>query len=150
MAYNNKDNTSHNIVEEAMVAYNTIDDLNTLQLISALKKGIRYSLFKSLLEKIPFSLSEWSAFLHLSERTMQRYKKEKKSFDPISSERIVAISMLYNYGKEVFGSSNDFNTWLQTKNIAMGGIIPKDLLDSSFGISLIKDELTRIEHGVLA
>ena len=150
MAYNNKDNTSHNIVEEAMVAYNTIDDLNTLQLINALKKGIRYSLFKSLLEKIPFSLSEWSAFLHLSERTMQRYKKEKKSFDPISSERIVAISMLYNYGKEVFGSSNDFNTWLQTKNIAMGGIIPKDLLDSSFGISLIKDELTRIEHGVLA
>ena len=42
------------------------------------------------------------------------------------------------------------NTWLETKNIMLGGVKPKDLLDNTFGISLVKDELTRIEYGVLA
>jgi putative toxin-antitoxin system antitoxin component (TIGR02293 family) len=58
--------------------------------------------------------------------------------------------MLYYYGIEVFGGQERFNTWLTTKNTALGGIKPKDLLDSSFGIQMLKDELTRIEHGVLA
>ena len=58
--------------------------------------------------------------------------------------------MLNKYGIEVFDDQDKFNVWLLTKNVALGGIKPKDLLDSSFGIQLLKDELTRIEHGVLA
>jgi putative toxin-antitoxin system antitoxin component (TIGR02293 family) len=97
-----------------------------------------------------FSLSEWSKILHISERTMQRYETENKTFDPVQSEKIIQIAMLHKYGISVFGNSENFHTWLYAKNIALGGISPKDLLDSSFGIDLIKDELGRIEHGVLA
>lgn len=81
---------------------------------------------------------------------MQRYKKENKTFDPIYSEKILEITMLFNYGKEVFGDEDNFNTWLQTKSIALGGRAPKELLSNTFGIRLVKDELARIEHGVLA
>ncbi|CAN5733403.1 hypothetical protein BH11BAC7_BH11BAC7_26120 [soil metagenome] len=132
------------------ITYSSVDDRDILQLISTIRQGIKYALFISLAEKSPFSLHEWSSFLHISERTMQRYKKEKKSFDPIYSEKILEVTLLYKFGSDVFGSNEKFNTWLETKNIMLGGVKPKDLLDNTFGISLVKDELTRIEYGVLA
>jgi putative toxin-antitoxin system antitoxin component (TIGR02293 family) len=58
--------------------------------------------------------------------------------------------MLYEYGIEVFGDRDNFNIWLNSRSIALGGRSPKELLDTKFGIDLVKDELGRIEHGVLA
>lgn len=99
---------------------------------------------------MPFSLAEWAAYLHLSERTIQRHQKEKKSFQPIQSERIAELVLLYKYGVDVFGDKENFNKWLETKSMALSGQSPKELLDTKFGIGMVKDELGRIEHGVLA
>ena len=130
--------------------YNSIDDSDIFSIIKVIKKGIKYKEFFSIAQNSPFSLSEWSGFLNISERTIQRYKKEGKSFDVDSSGKIIEITLLYNYGIEVFGNREKFNSWLETKNLALGGIKPKELLDNTFGINLLKDELTRIEFGVLA
>jgi putative toxin-antitoxin system antitoxin component (TIGR02293 family) len=81
---------------------------------------------------------------------MQRYRNEKRTFDPLQSEKIIEIALLYNKGVEVFGSAEKLNTWLETNNLALGDIKPKSLLDNTFGISILKDELIAIEHGVLA
>lgn len=146
-------NDKHKItdqVNEAAVAYGVADNNNIFRLIQSIKSGVKFPTFKTIVDKSAFSINEWSNFLHLSERTMQRYKKENKTFDPIYSEKIFEITMLFNYGKEVFGNEDNFNIWLQTKNIALGGIAPKELLETTFGIRLVKEELTRIEHGVLA
>ena len=137
-------------LKEPAITYNALDDKNAFLLINAIKKGISFSFFERLARNIPFSLREWATYLHLSERSLQRYKKEKSTFSPTASEKIIEITMLNKYGIEVFGEQEKFNTWLNTKNIALGGIKPKELLDSSFGIQLLKDELTRIEHGILA
>lgn len=137
-------------ITEKDISHSWVDDKNVLKLIETIRQGIKFSLFNSLTKKSPFSLQEWSKFLHLSERTMQRYKKEKKTFDPIHAEKILEITLLYQRGVEVFGNSEKFNGWLNTKNIALGGVKSKELMDNTFGINLLKDELTRIEHGVLA
>ena len=63
---------------------------------------------------------------------------------------IMQIEILHSKGEEVFGSRENFSTWLETENLALGNIIPRDLLKNSFGINLLMDELVRIEHGVLA
>ncbi|UOB17526.1 type II RES/Xre toxin-antitoxin system antitoxin [Abyssalbus ytuae] len=131
-------------------SYGSIDDRDILFLIKAVRKGIEFNKFLALTEKSPFTLNEWSGFLHISERTMQRYKREKKAFDPIHTEKILEVTLLYKHGVEVFGNKEKFNEWLDTINLAIGGIKPKELLDNTFGISLLKDELTRIEYGVLA
>lgn len=138
------------VIMEPNVAYNTLDDKGVYNLIALVRSGIRFPVFESFVVHSPFSLPEWSSFLHLSERTIQRYKKENKTFDALQSERIVEIKLLYNYGSMVFGGSTGFNTWLDTESLALGRVKPKSLLDSSFGIGLLKDELGRIEHGVLA
>jgi putative toxin-antitoxin system antitoxin component (TIGR02293 family) len=60
------------------------------------------------------------------------------------------IEILYSKGEEVFGDRENFTKWLETNNLALGDILPLDLLKTSFGIQLLIDEFTRIEHGVLA
>ncbi|MCX6270198.1 MAG: DUF2384 domain-containing protein [Bacteroidetes bacterium] len=137
-------------VNESMITYQTASENNVFSLIDTVRNGVAYSFFTMLAEKSPFDLPEWCRFLHISDRTMQRYKKEKKPFDPVSSEKILEITMLYKYGVEVFGSKDNLSIWLSGANVALGGSKPVDLLDSSFGIQLIRDELGRIEHGIPA
>ena len=135
---------------DSSISYNSIDDRDVIRMISAIRQGIKYNKFTSLANKSPFSLPEWSGFLHISDRTMQRYKKEKATFNALQSEKILQIMLLISLGTEVFGDENKFYVWLNHKNLVLGGIKPKDLLDNSFGIGLLKDELNRIEHGILA
>ena len=132
------------------LSYKQIDDRDVFMLIGTVREGVKYGLFQHIADKSPFSTTEWSNFLHLSERTFQRYKKDRRTFDPLHSEKILEITLVYNKGVEVFGDKANFDAWLSAKSVALGGIKPKELLDSSFGIGLLKDELTRIEHGVLA
>lgn len=135
---------------EPLINYGAKDDKDVLSLIEAVRKGISYPFFLKLAQTSPFTLPEWSNFLHISVRTMQRYKKEKKNFGTVYSEKILELTMLYKYGAEVFGDEKKFSAWLDSNNVALGSVTPKQLLDNSFGIDLLKDELTRIEQGVLS
>lgn len=132
------------------IHYDSIDDRNILFLIKKSREGIKYAAFNSLQKEIPLNQEEWSRILHLSERTLQRYKKDKIDFGPIYSERIIEVQLLFNKGIEVFGNLEKFHNWLNSRSIALGGINPVSLLDNTFGIMMLKDELTRIEYGVLA
>jgi putative toxin-antitoxin system antitoxin component (TIGR02293 family) len=131
-------------------SYKSADDKNVLAIIDVVRTGIPFNEFEKIVDNVPFSLAEWASYLQLSERTIQRNQKEKKPFQPIQSERIVDLVMLYEYGVEVFGDQGNFNIWLNSKSIALGGRTPKELLDTKFGVGMVKDELGRIEHGVLA
>ena len=139
-----------NILEENKITYGSVDDRDIFRLIDAIRAGIRFPVFASIAKQSSFSMNEWSGFLHLSERTMQRYQKEKKTFDPLSSEKILEILLLTRLGVEVFGNTEKFTSWLETNNLVLGSKKPKEFLDNTFGIGLLKDELNRIAHGVLA
>src|SRR5690606_26687920 len=142
-----------NKVEEAVMEYRrtgTLTGRNRSILMQWVSGGIDYGIFQNMVSKFPFTSEEWSQFLHLSERTIQRYKKDEKNFDSLQSERILQIALLYQRGVEIFGDKDNFDSWLATKNVALGNIKPKELLDNVFGIALLEEELTRIEHGVLA
>lgn len=141
---------SKNILEDPSATYGALDDNSLMAFMQAVREGIGIRSFLNFTQSIPFSMQDWSAFLHLSERTLQRYEKEKKKFDPMQSERIIEIALLFKKGAAVFGSNEKFNTWLETESFALGKVKPKSLLDNAFGIRLIQDELTRLEYGVLA
>lgn len=68
----------------------------------------------------------------------------------MGKECLPLLKILFKQGEKVFGQKEKFNTWLNAESVALGNVKPKDLLDSSFGISLLKDELIEIEHRVLA
>lgn len=123
---------------------------DSLELMSLSRKGITFSIFQEIVKSSSFTIKQWSKFLHLTERTIQRYKKEKKKFEPLQSERILEIAKLQARGIEVFENKEYFNEWLNSNIIALGNIKPIELIDSSFGIDMLMDELGKIEHGVLA
>ncbi|MBV6442237.1 MAG: DUF2384 domain-containing protein [Haliscomenobacteraceae bacterium CHB4] len=123
---------------------------NPYLLMNIARKGLDFDLFNLVIAQSPFTLKEWSAFVQLNERTLQRYRQEKTPLDPIYSERVLGIAQVLKQGESVFGNLENFKVWLDAENIALGDVKPKSLLDSTFGIEIIKDELTRIEHGILA
>ena len=135
---------------DLIYSYKSADDRNALDIIETVRRGISFDEFDAIVQHTPFSLAEWATYLQLSERTIQRNQKENKPFQPIYAERIIELTMLYKYGVDVFGAKENFNTWLNTKSIALGGRMPKELFDTRFGVTMVKDELGRIEHGVLA
>lgn len=126
------------------------DDKRVIKLFDTSNKGLNYTFFEKLSDSVPFSPKEWADFLHLSERSLNRYKKDHKTFDTTQSEKLLEIALLFEMGTRVFGSKIYFMTWLETQNIALNNKMPKEYLTNSFGISLLKDELTRIEYGILA
>lgn len=129
---------------------NLLGGSNSLSIIEIIREGISFKSFIDFVNNGPFSLPEWSKYLHISERTMQRYQKENKTFELPQSEKIVELAIFYERGVKVFGDKTKFDTWLGLNNIALHNYKPKDLLDSSFGIQWLNEILTRIEHGIFA
>jgi putative toxin-antitoxin system antitoxin component (TIGR02293 family) len=129
--------------------YQFIDDDN-IKLTNMVREGVSVHHLTKLSDHIRLSMQDWADYLHISERTIQRYKKEGKAFDPIYSERIVVIELLYKKGIDIFGASEKFYAWMDSVSIALGGVKPKELLDTTFGITQVYDELGRIEHGIFA
>jgi putative toxin-antitoxin system antitoxin component (TIGR02293 family) len=129
---------------------NIADNGEPYQVIHQVREGIHYDTFFRFARISGFSMNEWSEFLSISERTLQRYKNTGQHLGAVQSEKFLAIAILYQKGILLFGSSEKFSLWLDTVSLALGGIKPKELLDNSFGIEMIKNELGRIEHGILA
>lgn len=142
--------TNTNKLLDPEVSYSAIENAGLSNFLSFIKNGVKFPAFLKFVKTTPFTLTEWSMFLHISERTLQRYQKEKKSFDTLQSEKILEIAILYKKGVEVFGNSTLFDNWLMQPSIALGNKTPKSFLDTTMGIQFIKEELHKIEHGILA
>jgi putative toxin-antitoxin system antitoxin component (TIGR02293 family) len=132
------------------LSYSSMNESAMYDIVKTVREGLPYYAFENYAHRSPFNLADWSEFLGLSERSLQRYKKNKKSFDKLHSDRIIEIVLVLRKGAEVFGDENKFAGWMESNIIALGGIKPKELLDSSFGIRLLNDELTRIDYGIFA
>jgi putative toxin-antitoxin system antitoxin component (TIGR02293 family) len=116
--------------------------------IQLVREGIPYFSFEKYAALSPLSMAEWSEYLEISERSLHRYKKDNKKFDRMRSERIIEIAQVLKKGVEVFGDDEKFTIWMNSRILALGGIKPRELLDSSLGIKLLDEELTRIDYGM--
>ena len=126
------------------------EDAGVYEVMSVLRRGITFSDFLQIVHESLLTMQEWAEILHVDARTLQRYRVGNLTFAPLQSEKILEIKILNKLGAETFGDAVRFDTWLNAKNISLGGVRPKDLLDNAFGIALIKDELMRIQYGILA
>ena len=118
-------------------------------LIRLSRQGVLKKYLLELAEKFSFTMQELSRILHLSERTLQRYRKED-TLSSEASERALLLAQLYQKGIAVFGSKDHFKDWLRTPLPAFQQQPPVGFLDTAFGFELVSDELGRIAHGVFA
>jgi putative toxin-antitoxin system antitoxin component (TIGR02293 family) len=120
-----------------------------MDLIDLSRKGVPKEALLVLAKFMGLPVSQMAALLPVTERTIQRYAP-KEHFDRVVSENILHLAEVVARGLEVFENNDSFKTWIDQPSTALGGRSPKSLLASRFGIDMVLDELTRIEHGVAA
>lgn len=119
-----------------------------LTLIERCKSGVTRAEVKDLQQQTQLTNEQLAAIIHLTPRALQKYELTDTLRTSVS-ERAIALAQLYARGFDVFGEER-FLRWMNREHVALGRKKPIDLLDTHFGITLIGDEIGRIEHGVLA
>lgn len=108
-------------------------------------------LFTDLFEKTGLSLNFLAEkVFEMTPKTIRKYKTEKIKLQARVIEHIVQLMGLYTLGKEIFGSVNEFNEWMSDESVGLGYNVPNQLLNTSTGLSLVYEELKRIEFGATA
>jgi putative toxin-antitoxin system antitoxin component (TIGR02293 family) len=107
-----------------------------------------YSKFARIAAKVPFTQKEWANILHLSEKTLQRYSKDNKSFEGIYVDRILHLEQLIEMGLETFTDADTLYRWLKREKKVLGHTLNFESLYSNQGIQDVIDEIGRIQYGV--
>ena len=114
---------------------------------SLANKGISKSDFLSFVAESGLNITEFSSLLPVSKRTIEKVK-DHDLLSPQVSDRLLSLISLYQFGYQVLGDKDAFKTWLMTPILALSSKRPVDFLNNETGISLVRDLLGRLEHGV--
>jgi putative toxin-antitoxin system antitoxin component (TIGR02293 family) len=112
--------------------------------------GVPASAVMDLIELTHLNKSFIAGMLNLSTKTIDRYLKGEKLLTPSSGELMLKLFSLFKKGEKLFGSTDEFQKWIDKPAYGLGYKIPKELMQTSSGIDLIRDELIRIAYGDLA
>ncbi len=122
--------------------------LTPMGVIEKAKQGIRGRELEEIQKETNFSNEDWSRYLQVAWRTIQRYRKQNAVIDSASSERALLVAQIVENGRSVFGDDAAFRAWLSLPSRALGGRSPNELLDTTTGMHVVMSELMRVEHGV--
>lgn len=121
---------------------------NRLELFRLVECGISKGALDMMQQNTGLTNQELAFAFPVSQRTLLRYKKREK-LNPLLSERLIELAELFSKGLDVFGSREKFYLWLRSPSVALGDK-PINLIANAIGIDMLKDELGRIEHGIVS
>lgn len=104
-------------------------------------------LFTAIKDVSDLTDGEISLILDISPKTFRYYKNDKRILSLRLSEHAIALYALFNHGKEIFGSWQEFENWLNEENYFFGGKAPIKYLQAITGIKFLDDRLTAMEYG---
>ncbi|MCP4122709.1 MAG: DUF2384 domain-containing protein [Bacteroidetes bacterium] len=137
------------IFREVMATYdNFVEDDFTIATRAI--DGVDANLFYDMVDITGLSKQALAAYLDISTKTLERYRKQHKKLNSFRSEMLLKLVTLYKKGLEIFDDINAFRTWLNKPAYGLDNTIPAKLMITSTGIDVIIHELTRIEFGDLA
>ena len=121
-----------------------------LDMVAAVRRGLSYKTVSRVAEALHLSTGQLAEYLPVTERTLQRYQKEKQKLDRDLSDHLLQIARVFARCQEVMEDGERARRWLQTPSIPLGNVPPISLLDTYTGVEMVMDELGRIEHGIAA
>lgn len=99
---------------------------------------------------LQLSAEELADILHLTTKTLRTYREANKRLTPTASEQVLKLLALARQGGEVFGEATAFRRWLEKPAYGLDHQAPLGLLQTSGGIDLVADEVSRIAYGDFA
>lgn len=114
-----------------------------LSRVETFRSGFRKKSFDRLKEVTGLDNNTLAHVLSVSSKTLQR----TQVFDVVQSERMYELAELYSRGINYFGQE-DFRRWMERPLFSIGNRKPRALIDVSEGISLLRTEIMRLQHGI--
>jgi putative toxin-antitoxin system antitoxin component (TIGR02293 family) len=99
---------------------------------------------------LQISLEELAELLHTTTKTLRTYRDANKRLAPAASEQVLKLLALARQGGEVFGEAAAFRRWLGKPAFGLDNQAPLALLQTSGGIDLVAEEVSRIAYGDFA
>jgi putative toxin-antitoxin system antitoxin component (TIGR02293 family) len=123
--------------------------LTPLQLIDRSRQGLVGTEAGRIAGLLGVSDKEMAPLLNQSVATFHRQAKSGR-LDAATSERLLLLGRLANYGASVFQDQGKFTRWLRRPLRLLHDRSPFELMDSPTGVQLVEDILGRIEYGVFS
>ncbi|GAB3635918.1 hypothetical protein GCM10027422_15080 [Hymenobacter arcticus] len=101
----------------------------------------------NLLQVTPEELAD---LLHTTTKTLRTYRDANKRLAPAASEQVLKLLVLAQQGSDVFGEPAAFRRWLGKPAYGLDNQPPLALLQTSGGIDLVAEEVSRIAYGDFA
>ena len=115
--------------------------------VKDIRKGLPASSVSHVARSLHTTENDLLPIIGISERTLQRRRKENRPLEPVESDRLYRVAKVYARANEVFENEEVALDWLKARNRALGDV-PLMLLDTEAGADMVERVLTRIEHGV--
>jgi uncharacterized protein (DUF2384 family) len=121
-----------------------------LNRVDTFRKGLRKKSFDRLKEVSGLDSETLASALAVSSKTIQRtvvffLVEYEKIF--CHCEKMYALAELYAMGIEYFGEEG-FRRWMDRPLFSIGNIKPITLIDVTEGVTLLKTEIMRMQHGI--
>ena len=114
-----------------------------LSRVETFRRGLQKKSLEKLKEVTGLDYNTLALALSVSTKTLQR----TEVFDVVQSEKMYALAELYSTGISYFGEEG-FRRWMERPLFSIGNRVPMALIDVSEGISMLKTEIMRLQHGV--
>jgi len=124
----------------------SFDSSATLSLINT--PGNTHSKYTAMLKQISKADdNEIAGWLNITAKTLRSYKVTKKVARPLQTEQVISLISLFKHGLEIFGTAENFKSWLNKINFYFDKKAPSDFMSTIGGIKFIDDSLTGMEFG---
>lgn len=134
-------------VNETTVHYGQWPDFNLK--VEIIRNGLPFEAIEQISEQLDTSIKSVLAILSIPQTTYNKKKSENAVLDSKSSEIVMMISEVLDFGVVVFNYEEEkFTRWLKKPNLSLGGHTPQSLLDTVIGIEEVRNALNRIEYGI--
>lgn len=110
-------------------------------------RGVPRFSIENLAELLGVKVKDLAAYLNVTLRSIQGYKRDQLLSSNIS-DHIIQLASLYVLGEGALGGEA-FRRWIELYNPSLG-IRPIELLKTATGIDTVKKALIRIEYSVFA
>jgi len=147
-----KKNVKATVASEATVAYTSFPVLQKFaikddySLIKKARKGITTDVFYLLAEAIRMPEKTLASIINLSPRTISNYREQEKHLDANYSEHLLKLINLYQFGREIFGSIEEFDLWLH-RPFWNSEDKPIDFITTPGGVDLVYAEIEKLALG---
>lgn len=123
---------------------------NDSDLRVATRNGLPVGTLPALAAKLGVERKRLAQVVGISDRTLSRRLASAARLSPEESDRTMRLARVFAKAEDTFGSAETAGQWLQTENLALGGEVPLDLLDTDAGSKEVEAVLYRIDYGMFS